>query len=48
MGLGGLLSMLDKRYRRKKPALVDSPVAADSMSEVIIGTATTNSKASEA
>ena len=40
MALGGILSMLDKRYRKKKPATVKSPVIADSLTKPIAASVT--------
>jgi cytochrome c-type biogenesis protein CcmF len=48
MSIGGILSMLDKRYRRKQPAVVKAPVVADSLTNAIAGTASTATKGSEA
>jgi cytochrome c-type biogenesis protein CcmF len=47
MALGGLLSMFDKRYRRKKPVVINSPVFADSLTDAVISSTVTK-KASEA
>jgi cytochrome c-type biogenesis protein CcmF len=35
MSVGGILSMLDKRYRRKKTVVVKSPVVADSLTNAV-------------
>jgi cytochrome c-type biogenesis protein CcmF len=35
MSVGGILSMLDKRYRRKKTVVVKSPIVADSLTNAV-------------
>ena len=47
MGAGGILSMLDKRYRRKKTVVVNSPVVADSLTNAIAAAPTNTAKVSE-
>ena len=47
MSVGGIMSMLDKRYRRRKPAVASSPVIADSLTSAVAATPTNTAKVSE-
>ena len=47
MSAGGILSMLDKRYRRRKPVVVNSPVVADSLTNTVAATSANMPKVSE-
>ncbi|MEY8198099.1 MAG: cytochrome c-type biogenesis CcmF C-terminal domain-containing protein, partial [Colwellia sp.] len=47
MSAGGILSMLDKRYRRKKSVVLSSPVVADSLTNAVAATSTHTAKVSE-
>jgi cytochrome c-type biogenesis protein CcmF len=48
MSIGGILSMLDKRYRRKKAVVAKSAVVADSLTNTIAAKPASTVKASEA
>ncbi|KGJ87103.1 cytochrome c-type biogenesis protein CcmF [Colwellia psychrerythraea] len=47
MSVGGIMSMLDKRYRRRKSVVASSPVIADSLTSVVAATPTNTAKVSE-
>ncbi len=47
MSVGGIMSMLDKRYRRRKSVVASSPVIADSLTSAVAATPTNTVKVSE-
>ena len=48
MGIGGILSILDKRYRRKKAVVVKAATKADSLNDTVAVSAANAAKVSEA
>jgi cytochrome c-type biogenesis protein CcmF len=47
MSVGGIMSMLDKRYRRRKTVVASSPVIADSLTNAVAAAPTNTVKVSE-